>query len=157
MRSDCPTKAEVDYLVRERKFIREIPKIVEGKTEFRMQAVVYRKSAPRKATGLVIMARAKKSPPGVPRPFPSSALVMTGRFRVRGLNHELWHDNPDTTIVKGWHEHVWMNEFEDRFVVSARPKPKDLTILGMFEWGLRKWNIAVERSQLKVQSHGSKK
>jgi hypothetical protein len=156
MRPDGPTKAEVDYLVRERKFIKEIPQIVEGRNEFRMQAVVYRKSAPKKATGIVIMATAKKSPPGLPRPFPSSALVMAGRFRVRGLNHELWHDNPDTTVVKKWHEHIWMNEHADRFVVSARPKPTDLTIMGMFQWGLRKWNIAVEREQLRVQ-HGSKK
>jgi hypothetical protein len=156
MRPEGPKEADVNYLVRERKFITHMPEVTEGAHEFRMQAVVYRKSSGKKTTGLMIMARAKKSPTGVPRPYPSSALVLDGRFRVRGLNNELWHDNPDGSIVKGWHEHIWINEYEDKFVRSARPKPRDLTIRGLFEWGLRKWNIRLEDAQLKV-SHGSKK
>lgn len=156
MRPEGPNKADVDYVIKERKFITHMPEVTERAYEFRMQAVVYRKSFGKKPTGLVLMARVKKSPAGVPRPYPSAALVLNGRFRVRGLNHEIRHDNPDGSVVNGWHEHIWTNQHEDKHVRSARPKPNDLTIRGLFEWALRKWNIRLDQRQLKV-SHGGKK
>ena len=44
MRPDAPAAADVDALISERKYIKEIPKMVDGKNEQRMKAVVYSRS-----------------------------------------------------------------------------------------------------------------
>jgi len=36
-------------------------------------------------------------------------------------------------------------------VIAARPKPHDLSLRGVLEWALRKWNITIRQSQLKVK------
>lgn len=150
-----PTTAEADYLVKEAKFIKAMPSVVRGEYEFRMQADVFRKGEPHKPTGLKIMARVKKAPSGIPKPYPSAALEYGGRYRIRGLNYEIWHDNPDTSIVRGWHEHIWSTECRDRAVIRARPKPTDITVKGLFRWGLAKWKIDV--GEVKARGHGGKK
>jgi len=142
------TKAEADYLVDTAKFVRVIPDIQSVRASgWRVQANVYRKSEPRNPIkGLVVMAKAHRAPPGLPHPTPSAALEWYGK-RIRGLNYELWHDNPDGTVVKGWHEHVWSPREQDSHVVSARPEPTRKGLLDILKWGLRKWNIAVLEEQ----------
>jgi hypothetical protein len=145
-----PTRAEVDYLIREKKFIRSMPAMVTDRYEYRVQAEVRKISNPGEALGLVIYARAKRSPSGVPKGLPSAALMWRG-YRIRGLNKELWHDNPEGSTVQGWHEHIWTNEWHDSHVIAARPKPRDLSLRGVLEWAMGKWNITVRQSQLKVK------
>ncbi len=157
MRPEGPTAAQADALVKERKFIKQIPHVVDGLREYRMQAAVYVRSQPHKASGLVIMASVDKSPPGVPRPFPSVALEMAGRFRIRGLNYALRHDCPSGPIVYGWHEHIWTNEYEDHVVIKARPVVRNTDIRGLFNWGLEKWKIDVGEPRTKGGRHGRKK
>jgi len=96
--------------------------------------------------GLVVIAKARHAPPGVPHPPPSCALEWYGR-RIRGLNYELFHDNPDGSIVRGWHEHIWSPKELDAHVVQARPEPTRKTLLDVLRWGLKKWNIAVLEEQ----------
>lgn len=93
------------------------------------------------------MAKVHISPSGLPRLNPSSALEWHGK-RIRGLNKEIWHDNPDGSVVRGWHEHLWSPEEQDAYVVSARPKPTRIGLLDVFKWGLTKWNIEVLEKQL---------
>jgi hypothetical protein len=63
-------------------------------------ADLFRRSEPhRPVKGLVVIAKARPSPPGIPKPMPSSVLEFYGR-RIRGLNYEMWHDNPDGSRVK---------------------------------------------------------
>lgn len=154
MRPEGPTEAEADYVVKERKYIKTMPEIREGDNEFRIKADVFRTSVPGRPTGLVLMARAKKSPPGIPRPFPSAALELNGHFRIRGLNYAIRHDCPSGPIVDGWHEHIWTNLYEDHVVIKAKPKPRDIGIRGMFDWGLKKWNIAV--GEPRGKGHGKR-
>src|ERR1700691_118311 len=98
------TKADVEYLLAEAKFIRAIPQPVKlhgSKVVVLHVADVLRKSNPhRPIKGLVVIAKARPSPPGIPMPAPSSVLEFYGR-RIRGLNYEMWHDNPDGSRVKG--------------------------------------------------------
>jgi hypothetical protein len=96
--------------------------------------------------GLVVMAKAHQAPVGLRRPTPSSALEWFG-LRIRGLNHEVRHDNPDGTSVRGWHEHLWSPQHEDALVVPAQPKITDRSLLGVLKWGLLKWNIEVQGEQ----------
>jgi len=113
-----------------------------------IQQPVFRKSEPNNPIkGLVVMAKVHISLPGLPRLIPSSALEWYGK-RIRGLNKEIWHDNPDGTTVKGWHEHLWSPEEQDSYVVSARPKVTRTGLLDVFKWGLEKWNIDVLEKQL---------
>lgn len=138
-----PTKSEVDLFVKERKYISDMPRIVEGQNEYRMRASVFLASAPNQPTGVVVQATLKKAPPGLPRPHPSAALEMAGGNRIRGVNYRIWHDCPGGARVPRWHEHIWTNEHADRVVIKATPPVKHPTIHGIFEWALRKWGIRV--------------
>src|SRR5438552_3153314 len=125
--------------------------MVTERYEYRIQAEVRKVSNPGEALGLFINARAKRSPSGVPKALPGAALMWRG-YRIRGLNRELWHDNPDGTSIRGWHEHIWTNEARDSQVIAARPRPIDLSLRGILEWGLKKWNIRIKEKQGKVKS-----
>jgi hypothetical protein len=144
------TKADVDYLVAEPKFIKEIPRSQflnpSSRTGWKIYASVCSKEDSRPIKGLIVIAKAHQAPIGLPRPTPSSALEWYGK-RIRGLNYELWHDNPDGTLVKGWHEHIWSPEEDDDRVIAAHPKPQKKDLLGVLKWGLKRWNIEVRREQ----------
>lgn len=141
------TEAEVDYLVKAKKFISAIPKVEEAASEFIIQADVRRSDNPGREMGLIIRVHAKRSPPGLPKGIPSCVLQWHGH-RIRGINRELWHDNPDGTVVKGWHEHIWNDQDSDDRVVPANIGQPGLRKL--FEWGLKNWNIEVKQEQLEV-------
>jgi len=122
------TKADADYLVAAPKFIPAIPmrQFLSGirMTGWLLQTRVYSTSAPNEPIGgLVVKAKIRKPPTGLPRLTPSAALEWYG-MRIRGINWELWHDNPDGTIVKGWHEHLWSPDERDDRVIAARPEPR---------------------------------
>lgn len=153
MPPDPFTKAEVDYLVAASKFIKEIPRpqfMTPGmRTGSKIQVQVFRKSDLKPIKGLVVMAKAHQAPAGLPPPTPSSVLEWYGR-RIRGINYELWHDNPDGSSVRGWHEHIWSPKEHDAHVVKARPEPAKRDLLGILNWGLEKWNIEVLREQMEL-------
>lgn len=140
------------------KFIRAIPALPPFgsplPTVIKIQAEVFKKSEPNNPIrGLMVMAKARQSPTGIPKPNPSSALEWHGK-RIRGLNYELWHDNPDGSIVKRWHEHLWSPEDQDSYVVSAEPKPTRKGLLDIFKWSLKKWNIEVLEKQQEMPEWG---
>ena len=58
-------------------------------------------------------------------------------------------DNPDGKRVRGWHEHIWNAVDRDANVIVARPKLQGTTLLDVFNWGLKKWNIEVLERQPK--------
>ena len=159
MAPERSTKAEADYLVGAPKFIRAIPQIKplgHGSAISRGWQIqvtdVFRKSEPHKAIKcLVVMAKARRAPPPLPHPTPSSALEWYGK-RIRGLNYELWHDNPDGTTVRGWHEHVWSPREQDAHVVPTRPEPTRKQLLDILKWGLRKWNIDILEEQVSMNA-----
>jgi hypothetical protein len=134
------TKGEVDYLVGLPKLVRRIPREEflnrQSKTGWIIQMPVFKKGDLRAPLpGLVVMAKAHQAPAGLPDPTPSAALVWHGML-IRGLNREIRHDNPDGTIVRGWHEHLSSPVDEDARVIPAQPEPKDRTLRGVLRWGL---------------------
>lgn len=155
-----PTRSEVDLFVKERKYISEMPRVVEGQHEYRMRAPVFVASIPNETTGVMIQATLKKAPPGLPRPYPSAAMEMAGGNRIRGINYRIWHDCPGGARVPGWHEHIWTNEHADRVVIKARPPVRHTSIHGIFEWALKKWRIEVGQPKPKRRiirrGHGQK-
>jgi hypothetical protein len=144
------TKAEVDYLVAEAKVIKDIPpQTVEGDYWVIRQTVCKKSEPNTKVQGsLYIYARVAIPVPGTPRAIPGVALMWHGH-RIRGFDHETWHDNPDKTKVLGWHEHLWSQEYKDCYVRAvAEPQHKDM--IGILKVGLRLWNIEVLSPQLEV-------
>jgi hypothetical protein len=97
------------------------------------------------------MAKVNPSPTGVPAPPPSAVLEWYGK-RIRGLNLELWHDNPDGSIVKGWHDHHWSPQEQDSYVVSAKPVPNRKGLIEILKWGLQRWNIGIQNEQLELHN-----
>ena len=104
--------------------------------------------------GLVVKAKLHQAPAGLPRLTPSAALEWYAK-RIRGKNYELWHDNPNGTVVRGWHEHLWTPEEQDHRVIAARPEPRKKDLPGILKWGLKKWNIAVRREQATLGDIGN--
>lgn len=145
------TKGEVDYLVGLLKLVRVIPRPEflnrQSRSGWLIEIRVFKKGDLRAPLpGLMVMAKAHQAPQGLPHPTPSAALLWHGK-RIRGLNREMRHDNPDGTIVRGWHEHLWSPSDDDACVIQAQPEPKDRTLIGILQWGLEKWNIEVEQKQ----------
>ena len=156
MRPEGPTQDEADALVRARKYVKEIARVSDGTRAYHMVARVYA-LVTRQPTRLLMMASAKKAPSGIPKPTPSAALELAGRFRIRGINYSIQHDCPSGPVVRGWHEHIWTNQYEDRVVIVARPAPRDQTMQGLFRWGLKKWNIAIGEPSSRNQRGKEKK
>jgi hypothetical protein len=145
------TTGEVDYLVGLPKVIKFIPKAVrldrENHKGWEINARVFDKAKIAKPIpGLVVKAKAHEAPSGLPHPPPSAALEWFGK-RIRGINYELWHDNPDGSSVRGWHEHLWSPGEQDAHVVLARPEPTKKQLLDILKWGLSKWNIEILMEQ----------
>ena len=146
------TKADVDYLIAARKYIKAIPRTrfldSARRTGWKIiiPEIFYKADRSKPIKGLVVMAKAHQAPIPLPRPKPSSALEWFGH-RIRGLNHEIRHDNPDGTSVLGWHEHLWSPNYDDALVVEAKPEPTQKTLEAILKWGLEKWNIEVENKQ----------
>ena len=144
------TKDQVEYLVAAQKFIKVLPSIPprrEGKYLLEIRSEVFRVSEPQKPiSGLFIVGRIRMAPPGIPKALPSASLTWHGK-RIRGVDKEAWHDNPDGSRVYGWHEHLWSPLFQDSYVIQARPEITRLTLMEIFTWGLEKWNIKVVTDQ----------
>lgn len=141
----------MDALVDARKFIKSIPQPKPLPGEYQIQSPVYLRSAPTSPIrGLVVVARVPIRPPGTSSVRPSAALTWHG-IRIRGLDYEIWHDNPDGSVVKGWHEHLWSPEEEDERVRTPGRIPNDLSLRGLFRWGLRRWGFIVEHEQLETK------
>lgn len=133
------------------KFIRAIPQPRRiGDSRLEIQAAVFNKSEPNKPImGLVVKAKVHKPPAGLPRPTPSAVLEWHGK-RIRGLNYEVRHDNPDGSVVRGWHEHLWSPAEQDACVIPAHPEPQRKDLRGILQWGLKRWNIEVREEQVSV-------
>jgi hypothetical protein len=143
-------KADVDYLVAEPKFIKDLPPAVVQENYRVIEAAVYRKGDPPVLVpSLNIYARVPLPIAGVPSAIPGAALRWYGR-RIRGFDQERRHDNPDGSVVWGWHEHLWSPEWEDALVRAAtEPKHKDLR--GVLKQALNLWNIKIIKEQLEVE------
>src|SRR5450755_4729616 len=140
------TKAEVDSLILGPKCISGIPKAERKENYWVMEIPVYLKTDLRRPfPSLVIVARVIHPLSGLPRNLPSVAIELKGH-RIRGIDRNIRHDNPDGSRVKGWHEHLWSEEHGDDVVIATKePKHKDLK--GVLKTALKKWDISIREEQ----------
>ena len=137
------SKSDVDFLVKEPKFIRFVPRQNASGNVIQIQAAVFKNSERSTAIkGLFVKATVDKSLSGISkRPRPSCCLDYKGQ-RIRGIDFEQWHDNPDGTRILGWHEHLWSVEWGDSLVIGI-PEPRQKHLRAILKCGLERWNIAV--------------
>jgi hypothetical protein len=100
---------------------------------------------PRKDVRLRLCARLAPSLPGIgPRPVPGIALQWKGK-NIRKVDHALRHDSYRYGVsaghVRGWHEHIWTDTDEDRYVIPAEPPIKNGEMRALIRWAFDKWNI----------------
>ena len=143
------TKAQVDYLIAEDKYVKDIPPITTDGNYKVIVAIVCRKGDKNPGKSLVVNARVSIPVPGIPAQLPGVALYWNGH-RIRGIDREPWHDNPDGSKVLGWHEHLWSPEYEDSLVRSiSEPKHKDMQ--GILKEALKRWNIKILKEQMDLE------
>jgi len=139
-------KAEVDAIVGQSKFVTGIPKSRRIDKYWVIEAPVYSTADKHQPIpSLVVTARVIKAVPGIPRGLPSVALLWKGH-RIRGIDRNTRHDNPDGSHVEGWHEHQWSEEHGDSQVIAVH-EPQDKDLRGLFKSGLRRWKISVRDEQ----------
>ena len=69
--------------------------------------------------------------------------LMWRDIRIRGINPKRGHRRPDGKIIKGWHEHIWKEGYDDSWGVPLRdksfgefPEPQEV-----IDFSLKRWNI----------------
>ncbi len=146
------TESEVEYLIAAKKYIVALPEIEQEEGGWSvMVAEVRRKDDPGwQEGGLVIRARVKKALSGLPRGFPSCSLLWHS-YRIRCVDYEIRHDNPDGSFVRGWHEHVWNDQDQDRRVIAASPPVSKPDLKAIFHWGVNKWKIEIKEEQTRMR------
>jgi hypothetical protein len=157
------TEYEVRQLLEARKFVFRVlqDNIATESDSDSEKHIVYhvrRIDAPRKDIRLRLCARIPPSLSGVgPKGTPGVALQWQGKI-IRKVDYALRHDSLRHGVsvghVKGWHEHIWTDEDEGRYVVQADPLIKKFDIRSLIRWAAQKWNIELEElaKQLPLRS-----
>lgn len=107
---------------------------------------VRRKDSPSIDLVLVLNGRIKvKKLPGVASIHkPGVALMWHGK-RIRGVDwkirHEVTQNGIVTGFIKGWHEHIWTDSEDDKFIIPVSPKMQNEDFRAVLEWSVKKWNI----------------
>jgi hypothetical protein len=143
---------EVHQLIAARKFVnRVVQDNVQEQTDFEKKIVydIRRKDMPKKNISLQLTARL--APPlsaSGAKAIPGVSLRWKGKT-IRKIDYALRHDSIRYGVsaghLSGWHEHIWTDEDEDRYVIAANPPVKARDIRSLVRWAAEKWNIDLEQ------------
>jgi hypothetical protein len=117
-------------------------------SEKRIDYDIRRRDMPAKDLGLRLCARVAPSAPGVGvKSTPGVALQWKGRI-IRKVDHATRHDSIRNGVsvghIEGWHEHIWTDQDEGRYIVAADPPIRNASLKGLIQWAAKKWNIELE-------------
>lgn len=112
---------------------------------------IRRKDMPNKDLRLRLNARIAPSVPGVGvKPIPGIALQWHGKI-IRKLDHAMRHTSIQNGVsvaeICGWHEHIWTDEDEDKYVIAADPPVRNADMKSLIWWAAEKWNIEIEEEE----------
>jgi len=147
------TEYDVRQLIAARKFVAKIMQDnVQSETDPRKERrIVYairRRDTPNRDISLRLIARLSPSVPGVGlKSLPGIALQWKGKIIRKldwALRHDTWRDGVVVGFVRGWHEHIWTDEDEDRHIVEADPPIKRTDMRSLVRYCADKWNIGLE-------------
>jgi hypothetical protein len=97
-----------------------------------------------KPADLRFRARLETGISGAPRPRPGISLNWKNT-RIRGVNWNLRHDSMLNgqllEPVRGWHEKLWTEIDEDKYVVSIKEEVRNTDLRSMIRFCCQRWNI----------------
>jgi hypothetical protein len=104
---------------------------------------------------LQLIARLERNIPGIaPRPKPGISLRWKGHFRIRQISYALRHDCLLNGIqhghVRGWHEKIWTNADEDKYIVDVNSEIKNTDLTTMIRFCCERWNIEPLKDSLRL-------
>ena len=144
-------QADVDYLVKARKFIyrtiednsdwaRKHP-LTEAPNELRIRYEIRRKDNPHEDIRLQFYARKEMESPLAKW---GTSLLWHGE-RIRGIDHKLREDRIYGGLIVGfirhWHEHIWTDEDRDRNIIDVNSVIKNEDKRSIIELCMDRWNI----------------
>lgn len=156
------TEYDVNQLVAARKFAARVlentlaPERGKTQSEKTIKFAIRRLDTPKVDLVLVLSGRIKiKKLTGVASIHkPGVALFWHGK-RIRGIDwkirHEIIEDGVITGFIKGWHEHIWTDKDEDRFIIPVNPKMKNEDLQAVLQWCVKKWNIEQIEEQFQLE------
>lgn len=122
-------------------------------TERCLRADLRRVSAPAVGISLELYSRVMiRGLPGVrTEQLPSASLMWHGK-RIRGLDYSIKHDVVENGLIvdsiKGWHEHYWTDQDEDKRIRVPSPPLQNFDIQAIVAWVCRYWKIEGLTEQL---------
>jgi len=134
------SELQINQIVAIEKFTPINPEMYLHGGAFRMSAAIFLDPSCRKDIKLRICAEISQNSDGSSRLTPTCVLLYFNR-RIRGINRHIRYRNPDGQEIRGWHEHYWTDENEERQVNPIFFD--DSTLDGLFTFGLQRWNIKV--------------
>ena len=150
------TEYDVQQIIDGRKFVFRVMQDNtqserDSQKERRIIYEIRRKDMPNKDIRLRLNARLSPSLPGIGvKSTPGVALQWKGKI-IRKLDHKLSHDVIRDGLVvgriRGWHEHIWTDEDEGRYIVEAAPPVKQSDLRSVVQWCAEKWNIEIEEQE----------
>lgn len=150
------TEYEVSQLVAARKFVARVVQDntrgeIDPQIERRIIYDVRRKDNPSNDNRLRLCARLSPSLPGIGVKGTPGVSLQWRNKNIRKLDHKLRHDVIQDGVVvgfvRGWHEHVWTDEDQDRFIIVADPPVRQSDLRSVIRWCADKWNIELEDSK----------
>jgi hypothetical protein len=146
------TEAEVNYLLKARKFIHGLIKDTTDNPDAPILEVVYRiRRLDRPDDDLKLRLSARRPKPvlaTMPRPRPSAALLWHGE-RIRGIDRKIVHSAIKNGVtgrkVRGWHEHRWTTADGDKQVVDVNSAMRNVQedFKSILRFCMKRWHIEV--------------
>jgi hypothetical protein len=109
--------------------------------------------SPNSPIPLQLRARLEKRMPGAPRTWPGLGLIWN-HCRIRGINYCLRHDcllnGVSNGHVKGWHEKIWRNADQDKYIEDINKGIRKTDLMAMIRFCCKRWNIELPNEQLEM-------
>lgn len=147
------TEADVNYLLKARKFIHGLIRDNTASEDAPILEVVYRvRRVDRPNDDIKLRLSARRPKPvmaTMPRPRPSASLLWHSE-RVRGIDRKISHPEIKNGIVvgkiRGWHEHQWTMGDGDRFVIDINNAMRNVQedFKAVLRFCMERWRIEVD-------------
>jgi hypothetical protein len=107
-----------------------------------------------KPADLRFFARLEQGLSGVrPLPKPGMSLWLLNS-RIRGINWNMRHENMLNGVkiapVREWHEKLWTDIDEDKYIVDINDEVRNTDLRSMIRFACERWNIDIEEKQIQI-------
>jgi hypothetical protein len=148
------TEADVDYLLKARKFIDSVMRDTTADPDAPIREIIYRvRRLDRSDDDIKLRLHARRAKPvltTIPRAVrPSAALLWHGE-RIRGIDRKIVHSIIRNGLVvgkvRGWHEHQWTNADGDNHVIDANNFMRNVQedFKSILRFCMERWRIEVK-------------